>query len=168
MELQAPLAQRHEVQILTVHFQFSGQIETVGPVANFINDPTRDCFSLYDVRMAHLTPGSPLKTISRPHVVVRKPHIVLLYFTSAEIRTSIRTLTRRELLVAYTPVAVCRGYFHMPAEANVRDFLGVTPGDLLPVSEAHIFPMIELPAPFPAQADLVMVGRPHLQFYHAA
>ena len=168
MVFEAPPVQRHEVQILSTHFQFSGQIEAVGAVDNFINDPTRDNLSLYDVRLASLAPGSPLKTISRPHVVVRKPHVVLLYFVSAETRASIHTLVRRELLVAYTPIAVCRGYFHMPAEASMRDFLGVVPGDLLPITEAHIFPLVELPAPFPAEAGLVLVSRHHLHFYHTA
>lgn len=168
MELEGPRVQRHDVQILTTRFQFSGQVETVGPVANFIDDPTRDNLSLYDTHLAPLTPGTPLKAISRPHVVVRKSQIVLLYFTSAEIRASIRTLTRRELLVAYTPVAVCRGYFHMPTEADVRDFLSIIRGNLLPVTEPLIFPLRELPAPFPTKADLMMVGSPHLQFYHTA
>ena len=168
MELDGPLVQRHDVQILTTRFQFSGQIETVGPVASFIDDPTRDNLSLYDTRMAPLTPGTPLKAISRPHVVVRKSQIVLLYFTSAEIRASIRTLTRRGLLVAYTPLAVCRGYFHMSSEAAVRDFLGLVRGAMLPITQAHIFPLVELPEPFPAEADLVMAGRSHLHFYHTA
>ena len=168
MELEGPRVQRHDVQILTTRFQFSGQVETVGPVANFIDDPTRDSLSLYDTRLAPLTPGTPLKAISRPHVVVLKSQIVLLYFTSAEIRASIRTLARRELLVAYTPLAVCRGYFHMPTEADVRDFLSLVRGDLLPITEAHIFPLVELPEPFPAEAELVMAGRSHLHFYHTA
>jgi len=168
MELEGPRVQRHDVQILTTRFQFSGQVETVGPVANFIDDPTRDNLSLYDTRLASLTPGTPLKAISRPHVVVRKSQIVLLYFTSAEIRASIRTLARRELLVAYTPLAVCRGYFHMPSEADVRDFLSLVRGDLLPITQAHIFPLVELPEPFPAEAEQVMVGRSHLHFYHTA
>jgi hypothetical protein len=168
MELEGPRVQRHDVQILTTRFQFSGQVETVGPVANFIDDPTRDSLSLYDTRLASLTPGTPLKAISRPHVVVLKSQIVLLYFTSAETRASIRTLTRRELLVAYTPLAVCRGYFHMSSEADVRDFLSLARGDLLPITQAHIFPLVELPEPFPAEAELVMVGRSHLHFYHTA
>ena len=166
MALEAPLAQRHEVHLLTVHFQFSGQLETMGPVDNFINDPTRDNLSLYDVRLASLAPGSPLKTLSLPHVVVRKPHVVLMHFTSAEVRASIHTLPRRELLVAYTPVVVCRGYFHMPTESNIRDFLAVVSGDLLPVADVHVFPLTGLPAPFPSEAGLVLVGRSHLHFYH--
>ncbi len=166
MALQAPPVQRHDVQILTVPFQFSGQLETVGPVFNFINDPSRDSFSLYDVRLMPLTSGSPLKGLFHPHVVVRRSQIVLLYFTSAETRASIRLIVRRELLVAYTPLAVCRGYFHMAAEASVRDFLAITPGDLLPITEAHVFPLIELPAPFPTKADLLLASRFHLQLYH--
>jgi len=168
MGLQAPPVRRHEVQILTARFQLGGQLETVGPVGNFINDSTRDSLVLYHVRLTSLTPGSPLKPISRSHVVIRKSEIIFLYLTSAETRASIHTLARHELLVAYTLVAVCRGHFHMPAEANMNNFLGVTPGTLLPVTKAHVFPLIELPDPFPAEADLLLVGRTHLQLYHPA
>ena len=168
MELGGPPVTRHDVQIITNDFQFSGQIEAVGPVSNFIEDTTRDSLSLYEVSLTPLRPSSPLTTLARPHVVVRKSRIVFLYFRSAETRAAIRTLNRRELLVAYTPVAVCRGYFHMPTEADVRDFISTVRGNLLPVTEPLIFPLMELPAPFPTKADLMMVGRSHLQFYHTA
>ena len=168
MELQAPPTHRHAVQILTADFQFSGQLETVGPVGNFINDPTRDSIALYEAHLTPLTPGSPLKPVFRPHVVLRKPEIVLLHLTSAESRASIRTLARKELLVAYTAVAVCRGYFHMPTEANLNEFLTVTPGELLPITEPHIFPLVELPEPFPTETDVLLIGRAHMQLYHPA
>ena len=166
MALEGPPVQRYEAHILTVHFQFSGLLETVGPVDNFINDPTRDSLSLYDVRLASLRPGSPLKALSRPHVVVRKSHVVFLCFASPDVGAAVHTLAHRELLVAYTPVAVCRGHFHMPAESNIRDFLAVVPGELLPVTDARIFPLVEFPIPFPTETDLAMVGRAQLQFYH--
>ena len=168
MALEGPPIQRHQVQILTTDFQFSGQIEAVGPVDNFINDSTRENLSLYDARLMPLTPGSPLQTISRSRVILRKAQIVFLHLASAQTRASIHTLARRELLVAYTPLAVCRGYFHMAAEVDLRDFLSVVRGGLVPVTEAHVFPLVELPEPFPDTVDLVMVGRPHLHLYHAA
>lgn len=158
--------QRHEVQILTAAFQFSGQLEVVGALLNFINDTERDSLSLYDARLTPLTPSSPLKGLSRPHVIVRRPHIAFMYFTSAETRASLKLLARRELLVAYTPVAVCRGYFHMSAEANVRDFLDVTQGGLVAVTEARLFPLVEFPAPFPSEVEQVMIGRTQIQSYH--
>jgi hypothetical protein len=168
MELQAPPLQRHGVQILTTRFQISGQLETIGPPDNFINDSTRDSIALHEAQVTPLTPSSPLGSLSRPHIVVLKSEIMLLYPTSAESRASIQTLTRRELLVAYTPLAVCRGHFHMPVEANLNEFLSVTPGLFLPVTETKIFPLFELPAPFPGEADLLLIGRAHLHLYHPA
>ncbi len=168
MGLKAPPSQRHEVQILTSRFQFSGQLETVGPVDNFVNDPARHNLSLYDVHIAPLTPGSPLQGILRPYVVIRKSRIVFLHFTSAETRASISTYPRRELLVIYMPMAVCRGHLHVPTEARLGDFLDVIPGSLLPVTEARIFPLVEMPAPFPVEAEMVLIGRSHVLFYHTA
>jgi hypothetical protein len=68
----------------------------------------------------------------------------------------------------YTPIAVCRGHFPMPSEAKIGDFLGVVPGDLLPIVDAHIFPFVELSAPFVREAELLLIGRSHLLFYHPA
>ena len=125
MVLGAPPTQRHEVQILGSNFQFSGQLETVGSVMAFINDAARESFSLYDAYLTPLTPGSPLKGFSRSLIIVRRPQIVFIYFTSAETRASLRLLQREETIVAYTTVAVCRGGFHVTAEARVRDFIDV-------------------------------------------
>ena len=168
MGLQAPPTQRYDVQILTTHFQFSGQLETVGPAGNFINDPSRQSLSFYDVHLSPLTPGSPLKGIARPHVVILKSQIVLFYLASEEARDSISTFTRHEPLMIYTPIAVCRGHFPMPSEARIGDFLGVVPGDLLPFLDAHIFPFVELSSPFIREAELLLIGRSHLLFYHPA
>jgi hypothetical protein len=166
MVFEALPTQRHQVQILTDHFQFDGQLETVGKVLDFINDTVRDSLSLYDAHLTPLTPGSPMKGLARPFVVVRRPQIIFLYFASAETRASIRLLTRNELLVAYTSVAVCQGHFHMTAEARIGDFVEGLPGDLMPVTNARIFPLVEFPAPFPTDPDLLLVGRSRLLSYH--
>jgi hypothetical protein len=160
--------EQHEVQILTTNFQFTGQLETLGDVSTYINDSIRQSLSLHDAYLTPLTPGSPMKGLNRPHVVVLRPQAVFLYFTSAETRASIRKMPKKELLVAYTPIAVCRGYFHMTAEARLRDFTDITQEPLIPVSEARIFPLVELPAAFPTEADLILVGLPQLQSYHPA
>jgi hypothetical protein len=158
--------ERHDVQILTPQFQINGQLEVVGAVLNFIDDPTRTSLSLHDVHLTSLTPNSPLSDLSRSQVTLLKSQIVLLHFTEAETRASIRPLVHRELLVAYTPVAVCRGYFHMPAEAGVDAFLDVTQGNLLPITEVQVYPLVALSTPFSLQADLLLVGRSYLQLYH--
>ncbi len=160
--------QRHPVQILTQTFQFSGDLETVGPAGNFINDPSRKSLTLLDAKMAPLTPGSPLRGLTRSQVIIQRETIVLLYLSSEESRSSISRYPRRESLMIYTPIAVCRGDFYVPAEANFRDFLSVMTTPLLPLFEARIFPFVDLPAPFALEAELLLLGHKHILFYHEA
>ncbi|RLC97007.1 MAG: hypothetical protein DRI77_07795 [Chloroflexi bacterium] len=168
MVLQGPPTHRLPVSIITPFFQIVGQIETIGTPFTFINDADRRGFSLYDVSITPLAAGGPLKSFSRPYVIIRRSEIVFLYFISAETRSSIHTLRRSELLVAYTPLAVCRGYFHMADEANVSDFLEDIASVLLPITDVQIFPLNELSASFPTNPDLLLMGRSYLQFYHPA
>jgi len=160
--------EHHEVQVLTTSFQFSGQLETIGALLGYINDANRDSFSLSDAYLTPLTPGAPMKGISRPQLTIRRPQIAFLYFASPESRAAVRMLVQKHALVVYTPVAVCRGYVHMPAEARLRDFMDVVTDEMFTISEARIFPLIELPAPFPLEADLLFVGRFQVQCYHPA
>lgn len=168
MVLQGPPVHRHEVSIITPHYQLTGHLETTGEVPRFINDAGRDSLSLYDTDLMPLVASGAMKAFSRPRLVIRRPEIVLLYFASAETRASFRLLRRQESLVAYTPVAVCRGHFHIAEEANVDSFLDGLTSALVPITETHVFPLVEFPAPFPTESDLLLVGHSYLQFYHPA
>ncbi len=168
MDLRPPPIHRHPVRILTADFLFIGLLETVGPADTYINDPSRDSLSLHEAQVYPVRPGTPLASMQRPYVVVLRSNIILMYFDDADTRRSISMLTRKELLVSYTPVAVCRGYFHMPAEAKLGDFLGVVPTILLPVTETSIFPLVDMHGKFPTQSDLVLMGKQYINFYHTA
>jgi hypothetical protein len=166
MVFEAVHTQKHASQILTINFQFSGQLEVLGDISTYINDARRDSLSLHDAYLNPLTPGTPIKGFKRPFVIVRRPQIVFMYLNSPETQSSVQLLQRKELLVAYTPIAVCQGYFHMSAEARVADFVDAVQHNFVPVTQARIFPLIELPAPFPTEADLILIGRSQLQSYH--
>jgi hypothetical protein len=168
MVLQGPPVNRLQVSIVTPNYQISGELETVGTVFGFVNDAGRESFVMHDVSVMPLATGGPLKGFSRPYLILRRSSIALLYFASDETRASIQTLRRRELLVAYTPVAVCRAHFHMADEANVNDFLEDISSELLPITEAKLYPLNQLPAPFPTEPNLLLLGRSYLQFYHPA
>jgi len=72
MGLQAPPTQRHETIVVTAGFQFKGQLESVGAVGDFVSSTARISLSFYDVQMMPLSPNFPLKSMSRPHIVVLK------------------------------------------------------------------------------------------------
>lgn len=163
-----PQKLQHRVQILTLSFHFTGYLETVGPPTEFLDAEHRDGLVLYDARLAPLTPGGMVKGLSQPQVTIRRREIVLLHLADAESQATIRTLPRRELLIAYTPLAVVRGAFHLPTEAAMTDFLSTTPGELLPVRDVLLFLLSPPPLTFPDRADLMLVGRRHIQFYHRA
>ncbi len=166
MGLQAPPTQRHETIVVTAGFQFKGQLESVGSVGDFVSSTARISLSFYDVQMMPLSPNFPLKSMLRPHIVILKSHIILLYLVSEEARATVRTFTRREMMTVYTPVAICRGEFAMPSEARLGDLLSVVPGDLLPLVNVQMMPLVKFPVPFPPQVEMIMVGRSHLLFYH--
>jgi len=168
MVLQGPPIHNLDVSILTPRYQITCQLEIVGTAYTFVNDEKRESFSLRDVNLSPLAGRGPLQSFFRPRVILRRSEIVLLYFASEETRASIQTLRRSELLVAYTPVAVCRAHFHMADEANINDFLEDIASILLPVTDVQLFPLNNLPAPFPTEPDLLLIGRSHLEFYHPA
>jgi hypothetical protein len=166
MVMEGPPVRRFDVLVLTPYFQASGKLETVGDALQFINDPARHSLSLHDAMLTPIAPDSTVSSLQRPHVYVRKLQIAMMCFTSPEGQEAIRTLARRELLAAYTPVAVFQGYFHMGAEARLEDFLDLSPAEMIPVSEAHVFPLVGLPEPLPEGQGLLLLGRGQLQFFH--
>lgn len=168
MERGGPPIHEYGVQLITRFFQFSGQLEVVGNPLDFLNDRTRDALVLRQAYIAPLTPGGPIRGLARRQVSVRKQEVVFLYYTDAEAREAIRLMTRKELLIAYTPLAVLKGVFHLPAEARLSDFLAAMSDLFLPLSRAELFFLQELPSPFPTRCELLLVGRQYIQVYHLA
>jgi len=163
---EGPPVHEYEAQLLTQSFQFNGRLETVGNPLDFLNDPTRDALILRQAYIAPLTPGGPIRGLARPQVSVRRQEVLFLYYAGSEAREAIRLLARREPLIAYTPLAVLRGTFHLPAEALLGDFLASTTGSFLPITHAQLFFLQRLPSPFPSECELLMVGRQYIQLYH--
>lgn len=168
MVLQGPPVHNLDVSIITPRYQITGQLETVGRVFTYINNEKNENFLLRDISLTPLASQGPLQSFSRPNIILRRSEIVFLHLASEETRSSIRTLRRSELLVAYTPVAVCRAQFHMADEANVNSFLEDTASKLLPITDVQLFPLNDLPAPFPTELELMLIGRSYLEFYHTA
>jgi len=166
MEQVGPPIHRYAAQLLTPSFHLNGSLEVVGGPLDFLNDSRRDALVLTDVHLTPLTPGSPMRSMTRPQLVLRRQEVALLCFADPDVRADIRLLVRAESLIIYTPLAVLRGSMHVPAEVAMNDVLSSTPGDFLAVTDAHLFPLRELPAPWPTQSGLVIVGRPYVQLYH--
>jgi hypothetical protein len=166
MVMDGPPVRRFDVLVLTPYFVARGQLETVGDALQYINHPERNSLPLYDALLTPVALDSAVKAVQRSHAYIRKPQVSFVSFLTAEGQGAIRTLARREMLAAYTALAVCRGYFHMPAEARLDDFLDMFAGGLVPVSEARVFPLVALPEPIQEEHSLLLMGRSQIQFFH--
>jgi hypothetical protein len=153
---------------MTASYQVNGILETVGPTLEFINDTNRDGLVMTDVRVAPLSTGGISRELSLPQMTLRRHEIIFVAFELPESREGLHLMQRREYIIMYTPVAVVRAGVHLPAETLTNDFLTSTTGDLLPVSDAQIHLFTTPSLPFSTQADLLMIGRGGIQFFHDA
>jgi hypothetical protein len=166
VELAGPPIHRHAVQILTPSFQFSGELEVVGNLVDFLNDAVRDALILHQAQITPLVRGGAMKDMARPQVSLRKQEVVFLYLTEPEVRAEVRLMARKEPLIIYTSLAVLRGELHLPAEVRANDFLAATSGIFIPVTSARLFMLTDL-SPFPDACDFLLLGRRCIRFYHA-
>ncbi len=166
--MQGPPINKFTVQILTLSFQITGQLESIGPFLEFLVDPVRDALSITDAQVLPLMPGGPLKGMTRPQISLRKPEVVFIYPLEQVAKDQVRLLARKEPYIVYTPLAILRASFHLSAEARAQDLFSTMSADFVPITEVSLFSLLDLPAPFPQKPDLLIVGRQYVQLYHAS
>jgi hypothetical protein len=159
--------ERYDVQALGRKFQFTGKLEPVGQLLDYLNTATRTTFPMYDVTALPISSGSLLKGVTRPEITVSASELGLVYFLDAEYRQRVQVLKSFDSAIAYTPHAVLRGKFHRGAETRLRDLFDMMQGSFLAMTDVSIFPTVDLPAPFVQQADLLIVNRFYIDLYHA-
>jgi hypothetical protein len=158
--------QRYHVQILGRKFQFDGEVEPLGQVLDFLNNESRSTFSLYDVKILPVMPSGPLTAITRSEITVSESELGLIFFLDADYRQQVPVLKSFDRVIAYTPHAVLRGNFHRGVETRLGDMFDTLQGAFFVMTEVSIFPTTGLPAPFPKQADLLIVNRFYVNLYH--
>jgi hypothetical protein len=161
-----PTIQRYEVQVIGRTFQFTGQMAPVGRVLDYLNHEDSFTFSLHEVTISPLTPGSPVAGVTRPEITVSDSELGLIYFLDPEYRQKVDVLRNHDRVIAYTPHAVLRGNFHRGAETRLTDLFDLMQGNYLPMTDVSIFPLTALPAPFPQKTDLLIVNRFFVNLYH--
>jgi hypothetical protein len=159
--------ERRDVQILGRNYQFEGQMEPIGQVLDYLNGEGRSTFPLFDVKIFPLPPGGPLKGTTQPEITASNTELGLIYFLDPDYRQQVQVLRNVDRVIGYTPHVVLRGNFHRGVETRLRDLFDLTQGSYLAMSDVSIFPTTELAAPFPTQADLLIVNRHYVGLYHA-
>ncbi len=155
----------HPVEILTGHYQISGNLEVRGNPAVFVNDASFSVFNVHDATMTPLATGSPVGQVKVPLLYVPKsePHVVLIGNFEAK---DAQLLPNRLRLVCFTDTYVIRASFHVGPETKAPDALYFQAGPFFPTTAAEIYPLRPLAADLGGQADLLYIHKDHVRTYY--
>ncbi len=161
--LQAVLA-RYPVKVITPSFLIHAQIEPVGSLLDFLNDTNRATVPLFDATLYDL--NGRFKPVTRPMVIFPKPDIYGLCVEDAKARENIRLLKRVEKMIMHVPHLICRGQVHLGTETRPADILDMLVGQFIALTEASLFPLVQLPAEFPHQAEMILTHKDAVRVYY--
>lgn len=158
--------ERYDVQVLGSRFQFEGQMEPIGALLDYLNDENRSAFPMYDVTLFPIVAKGPLSRITRSQIVVNLNEVGLIFFRDPDYRQRVQRLRNMDRVIAYTPHAILRGNVHRVGETRLRNLFDMAAGVFLVMTDVSVFPLTELPAPFPQDADLLVVNRLFVNVIH--
>jgi hypothetical protein len=153
------------VEILTGHFQISGDLEVRGNPSVYVNDASFDVFAVHKATMTPLAPGTSVGPVKVPLLYVPKtePHVMLVGNLEPK---DAQLLPNKINLVAFTDTYVIKANFHAGPETKADDVLFYATGPYFPATEAEIYAMRPLTADLGGQADLVFVHRNHVRTFY--
>jgi hypothetical protein len=156
----------HPVEILTGHYQISGNLELRGSPAVFINDATFNVFNIHEATITPLASGSAVGAVKVPLLYVPKhePHVMLIgNFESKDAQL----LPNKIRMVCFTDTYVIRAAFHVGPETKAVDTLYFQAGPFFPTTDSEIFPLRELSADLGGQADLLYIHKDNVRSFYS-
>jgi hypothetical protein len=154
------------VEILTGHYQVSGELEVRGSPAVFLNDASFDVFNVHNATMTPLVTGSPVGPVKVPLLYLPKtePQVILVGNFDPK---DAQLLPNKIRLVSFTDTYVIRGDFHAGPETKADDILYFAAGPFFPATDAEIYPLRPLAADLGGQADMVYVHKSHVRTFYS-
>lgn len=153
-------------EVFTDTYKIEGTYQPIGQFMTAINKPDSVCLELTDASFTPLRPGSALRTIGHPQVIVNKGDVHFMGFKDDSILDDLNMLKRVIRAIAYTPAFVLRGDFHIGAEDQFVDMLDSLRGDFQPLTDVTVFPLIETQVGVARQHALVFLNTRAIELYH--
>ena len=158
---------RYEAAVITTAFQITGQIEPIGPWLDFLNSRDKLTLPVYN---AHVLPigiavgAAPQKA----QVLVNRGDVCFIYLPDRNSHQTVHMLRNVQTAIAHIGPVICRGEWHMGADATLATFVDDLPGNFFPITNADLHAKVALPEPLPNRAEMMLVNRQHVAIYHPA
>ena len=165
------------VQLLTTDYVASGYLKAIDmPLAGWLNVPTQNSLSIYQVQTQVLNWQSFAVRGTVPELVVPRSAVVaLIPRDEASLRSMASTLPphpERPMLF-YTGTYLIRALVHIPGEVTISVLFGAGTGDMFVVTNAEVH-YRRLSAPSSGSvasamlpAPIMALNKAHIQLYHA-
>ena len=153
---------RFNVQVVLPAFMITGQIEPVGPWLDFLN--SRDKYELV-IQSARVFPiGAPPAAVpEHPQVCVTRSNVCLIVLLDSAAQQSVNMLKRTLPVISHIGPLVCRGEYHMGADAQLSTYFDDLVGNFFPLTSVDLFPTVAMPPALPRKADLIIANRAQVQ-----
>jgi hypothetical protein len=158
-------SQHFAVELLTEHYFFSGALEPLGMLQNYLNHPERVTLQFKQISGGALDAGSKLPTLQAEEIWMRRDEILAIRFLDPLSPATMQLLPRKEKLRVFLPRFIIQAVFRCGVDTNLADLFDTMNSYWAPATDAMVHPLLPCAAPVFSAATLLLINRRHLRFY---
>ena len=158
----------YNTETITRDYRLRGGFRPVGPMLDYVNDPTRRYAHFVNVSLAAFAAENPLGKRKMAEMMVQKQEIVAISILDQEGVDAAQLLTSKKKLIVYTPRFVIKGDFHMGADEQPMDVLSSGRFDFIGVTDSTLYPLQTVQHGPRIMSSLMLLNRHNVLFYHLA
>jgi hypothetical protein len=156
---------RFDALVVTTAFQITGQIEPIGTWLDFLNAKDKFTLPVYNAHVLAIgTSVGPAP--EKPQVYVNRNDVCFIHLPNRDSHQSVYMLKNVQTAIAHLGPVICRGEWHMGADATLVTFVDDLPGNFFPITNADLHAKAPMPAPLPHKVELILANRLHVSIYH--
>jgi hypothetical protein len=156
------------VRVFTPDYVLGGYVAPTGQAfLGWLNNVNQRAIALTHTQAMGLAPDSVVQAFSPAEATLPKGRIVALDLMDENARRSIQLAPQRVRAAIYAGGFIIQANLHPTGEMPVANLFNVMGGEFFAVSEAEI--RVALPARDfgPANAEILLISRTWVDFYHA-
>jgi hypothetical protein len=167
MDIMGPPRRQWSAEVFTDEFIIKGQLEPLGQLVDFLNDPRQDCLPVTEAVFNPMEPDNPLNPLAIPEIILSKQKILFISLLTRADREAIPMLPNKQPIIAYTRRFVLRAVFRLGGDMRIRDVFDAFTATFLPVQDASLFPLFTPKIPLAKTHPLLLVNKRHILTYYA-
>jgi hypothetical protein len=153
------------VEVLTPHYLIKGEMEPIGPMLVYLNDPERRTYVFKKAEALSIQEGNLASHFHAEALMVRQENMIAIRLAEKVGQSTMPLLARKEKIRVFTDAFVIQGYFHCGQDVQLNDIFDLAKGDWVPSSEAIVHALFQLKRPVFDSAPILIINRRHMHFY---